>query len=238
MKKIFQKIVLLGCLLILTSFSDKKPNILIIGDSISIGYMPFVKKAFEGKAQVFHNPGNAQHTGVGLQKIREWIGDTDWDVIQFNWGLWDLCYRSPESKVQGNRDKINGTITNTIDVYRANMDSIVMILQQETNAKLVFVSTTYVPEDEEGRFYEDAMTYNDVAMEIMQKHGVRVLDMYDKSAEIHRAHGMGSDNVHFTKEGYQKLSEDIVPILKDMLNIQKYPTSDKERCPCCGQAIN
>ncbi|MFV0468192.1 MAG: SGNH/GDSL hydrolase family protein [Dysgonomonas sp.] len=204
-------------LLIVFSFTNRKQNVLIIGDSISIGYTPFVKKDLEKKAQVFHNPGNAQHTGVGLNKVKEWIGDTNWDVIQFNWGLWDLCYRSPESKVQGNRDKINGIITNSVDVYVANLDSIVTILKQETNAKLIFVTSTFIPEDEEGRFYEDAMVYNDGAIEVMKKHDVYVNDIYAKSAKIHRKHGMGSNNVHYTKEGYQELSNEIVIYLKKIL---------------------
>ena len=105
------------CIFMLTSFSEKKPKILIIGDSISIGYTPFVINHFSDRAIVKHNPGNAQHTGTGLKKVKEWIGDEDWDVIQFNWGLWDLCYRHPDSKVQGNRDKVNGKITFSLEDY-------------------------------------------------------------------------------------------------------------------------
>ena len=67
------------------------PRILIIGDSISIGYTPFVKELFQGRAEVVHNPGNAQHTGTGLENIDLWLGDGHWDVIHFNWSLWDLC---------------------------------------------------------------------------------------------------------------------------------------------------
>ena len=54
-----------------TGFQPKMKKILIIGDSISIGYTPFVKKALAGKAVVVHNPGNAQHTGTGLEKLDE-----------------------------------------------------------------------------------------------------------------------------------------------------------------------
>jgi hypothetical protein len=60
------------------------PNVLIIGDSISIGYFPVVKELLEGKAVVVHNPGNAQHTRFGLEKLDEWLGQTKWDVIHFN----------------------------------------------------------------------------------------------------------------------------------------------------------
>ena len=35
----------------------------------------FENKILARKAIVKHNPGNAQHTGTGLKKIKEWIGD-------------------------------------------------------------------------------------------------------------------------------------------------------------------
>jgi len=57
------------------------PKILIIGDSISIGYTPFVKQMLGGIAGVHHNPGNGRYTGFGLEKLEEWLGDKSWDVI-------------------------------------------------------------------------------------------------------------------------------------------------------------
>ena len=101
----------------LATASEPMPLILIIGDSISIGYTPYVQEMFQGRAEVVHHKGNAQHTGTGLEKIDEWLGNESWDLIHFNWGLWDLCYRHPESKNQGHRDKERGTLTTPLDVY-------------------------------------------------------------------------------------------------------------------------
>ena len=55
----------------------------------------------------------AQHTRFGLARLEQWLGDERWDVIHFNWGLHDLCWRHPESKVQGYRDKVRGKLTTT-----------------------------------------------------------------------------------------------------------------------------
>lgn len=206
-------------LLSLTAFITSQPKVLIIGDSISIGYTPYVKKHFSGEAIVQHNPGNAQHTGTGLQKIDEWLGDEKWDIIQFNWGLWDLCYRDPDSKVQGNRDKVNGEITYDIEAYMSNIDSIVSMLQSKTEAKLIFVTTTYVPENEAGRFSEDAVRYNDAAKTIMKKHGVNVNDIYEASIAIHKEYGISPDNVHYTEEGYKEISKLIIGYLEKELDL-------------------
>lgn len=199
---------------ILTACNNRKPNILIIGDSISIGYTPLVENYFVDKAIISHNPGNAQHTGTGLDKIEEWIGSGKWDIIQFNWGLWDLCYRHPDSKVQGKRDKVNGKITYSVDDYKYNLDSIVSILEEKTEAKLIFVTTTYVPEDEAGRYTDDAIKYNDAAKMVMKKHGVIVNDIYEQSIQIHKKFGKGSDDVHYTNEGYEKLCELVTDFLE------------------------
>ena len=205
----------------LSSFIQDKSKILIIGDSISIGYTPFVNENLSNIAAVFHNPGNAQHTGNGLEKIDEWIGNKDWDIIQFNWGLWDLCYRSPDSKVQGNRDKENGKITYTIDEYASNLDSLVTILKTRTKAKLIFVTTTYVPENEAGRFKNDAIKYNDVAKKIMKKHSVVVNDIYEPSISIHQEFGKGTDDVHYSNQGYEKLGAIVSKFLKTEIESTK-----------------
>lgn len=202
----------------LISSTQDKPKILIIGDSISIGYTPFVKDEFANEVEVFHNPGNAQHTGTGLKKIDEWVGNVKWDIIQFNWGLWDLCYRHPDSEVQGNRDKENGKITYTIEEYTSNLDSIVAFLKSKTDAKLVFVTTTYVPENEAGRFKNDVIGYNEAAIKVMKKHSVIVNDIYEQSIPIHEKFGKGLDNVHYSTQGYKKLSELVIEFLKAELD--------------------
>lgn len=210
--------LLLGMAIILTiGFVNDKPKILIIGDSISIGYTPFVKSYFSEKAIVSHNPGNAQHTGTGLSEINEWLAKEDWDIIQFNWGLWDFCYRHPDSKEYGNRDKINGKPEYGLDQYASNLDSLVTIIKKNTNAKLIYVTTTYVPKDEPGRYENDVQKYNDAAKKVMNKHSVIVNDIYEESITIHKDFGIGSNDVHYKKEGYEKLGELIADFLEKQI---------------------
>lgn len=180
------------------------PKVLIIGDSISIGYTPFVKEMLAGVAEVYHNPGNAEHTGTGLAKIEQWLGNESWDVIHFNWGLWDLCYRSNIDN-PGNKDKINGTLTHTLKEYRENLEKLVSRLRQ-TGARLIFATTTPVPEGEPGRIAGDEIKYNKVALEVMSKYQVPINDLHSwilpKMDNYQKAPG----DVHFTEEGYRYLA--------------------------------
>jgi len=213
-------IILVYCLvlMIVSSFIEKKPKVLIIGDSISIGYTPYVKQNLADKAIVTHNKGNAMHSGHGLENIADWIEVDDYDIIQFNWGLWDLCYRHPESKIQGNRDKINGELTYTREEYRENLEAIVTILKEKSEAKLLFVTTSYVPPNEAGRYEKDAVLYNKAALKVMRKHSIQICDIYKESKAIHKLYGNDDDNVHYSKKGYEELGILISESLSKMLD--------------------
>ncbi len=220
MKKKYSLIIttiFFALLFLSVGFINKKTKVLIIGDSISIGYTPFVQSHFSERWIIKHNTGNAQHTGTGLLNITNWLGDENWDIIQFNWGLWDLCYRHPDSKEYGHRDKINGKPEYTIDEYATNLDSLVSILKRKTNAKLIFVTTTYVPKNEPGRIESIVEEYNEAAKKVMKKYDVAVNDIYNPSIAIHNKYGMGSNNVHYKEEGYKMLGN----LISDFLEKQK-----------------
>jgi len=203
------------------------PKVLIIGDSISMGYTPFVVQALKNQAVVVHNKGNAQHTGTGLERLDQWIGDTKWDVIHFNWGLWDLCYRHPDSKIQGKRDKVNGTVTTTLEQYEKNLDELVRRLKK-THAKLIWAHTTVVPEKEAGRIVGDDQRYNDVATKIMKKHGVEIDDLYTLTKSFPSELFAGVGNVHYTRAGYAKIAALVAEKIKASLKSEQEDSRDKK----------
>ncbi|MGB0272786.1 MAG: SGNH/GDSL hydrolase family protein, partial [Opitutales bacterium] len=57
------------------------PNVLLIGDSISIGYTVEVRKLLKGKADVFRIPTNGKYASYGLQNIDKWVSNRKWDII-------------------------------------------------------------------------------------------------------------------------------------------------------------
>ena len=70
--------------------AKKLPKVLLIGDSISKGYTPYVIEMLREEALVTHNKGNAGPAMRGLENIDEWLAVDEWDVIHFNWGLHDM----------------------------------------------------------------------------------------------------------------------------------------------------
>ena len=193
-----------------------KPNVLLIGDSISLGYTPHVVKMMQDEANVAHNKGNAQHSGTGVEKLEGWLGDTQWDVIHFNWGLWDLCYRHPESKEQGRRDKGRGTLTTSLQQYEVNLDVLVSRLRK-TNAVLIWANTTVVPEGEAGRKIDDDLKYNEVAARVMKKHGVQISDLNQLTRTFAPELFTKPGDVHYTSDGYQRLAEQVAISIRTAL---------------------
>lgn len=187
------------------------PRVLLIGDSICGGYQKGVKNLLAGKAVVVKNAGNAQHTGTGLEKLDEWLGDGKWDLIHFNWGLWDVAYRNPESKNFGHLDKVDGKLTTPLADYEKNLRKLIARLKA-TGATLVWASTTPVPEGEPGRIKGDEVRYNAAAAKIMAENGISIDDLH---AEVIRKGRPKTNNVHDTGDLSGKVAESILAALAE-----------------------
>jgi acyl-CoA thioesterase-1 len=170
-------------------------RVLLIGDSISMGYTLPVREALAGKANVHRPAENCGPTIRGLERLDQWLGDGRWDVIHFNWGLHDLR-------------KTDGKHQVPIDEYEKNLRELVDRLKK-TGATLVWCSTTPVPEGcEPARSTADAVAYNAVAKKIMDENGIAIDDLYvyalPRLSEIQIP-----ANVHFTPEGSAVLAEQV-----------------------------
>ena len=191
------------------------PNVLILGDSISIGYTRPVRAMLAGKANVFRpmnrtgkQPENCGDTPMGIKGLDKWLGANEWDVIHFNWGLWDLCYRNPKAKTQGKRDKKNGTLSTTTEDYDKNLETIVTRLRA-TGAKLIWASTTVVPDGELGRIVGDDIKYNAIAASVMARHGIPTDDLYALTKSFDGEFSVGPGDVHFAPEGSERIAKQV-----------------------------
>ena len=197
-------------------YVKQPPKVLVIGDSISIGYTPFVTQSLNNIAEVSHIEGNAEDSANGIKKLMGWIGNSSWNVIIFNFGLWDMCYRNSKPFSEDNRDKVNGAQAVPIGRYRSNLELITLALKA-TGAKLIYVDTTVVPGDEPGRFVEDVAKYNQAARQIMQQEGVNVVDLQEVSSSFGGKLYDAPADVHYTPEGYSQLAEPVAQAIRSAL---------------------
>jgi len=188
------------------------PRVLIIGDSISIGYFPPARELLKYDAVLVHNPGNAAHTRTGLAKLDDWLGERPWDVIHFNHGLHDLKYIDDKGK---NVAAGKGHQQIPIDQYEENLDVLVRRLKK-TGAELIFATTTPVPDGTGMRVMGDAAKYNVAAERVMKKHGIAINDLYafamPRLPKIQRP-----ANVHFLQLGSYLLGEQVAAAILEKL---------------------
>jgi hypothetical protein len=197
------------------------PRVLIIGDSISMGYTLPVRKDLEGVANV-HRPamncgdsGRAFKTQGGKENIENWLntdGSDKWAVITFNFGLHDLKYLDAAGKYV---DPAKGKIVATLDGYEKNLRAITERLKK-TGAKLIWVNTTPVPAGTLGRIKDDEIKYNEVAAKVMGDEGVTVVDLW---AVAHKDQAViqRPKNVHYTDAGWEELGKVVAGAIEGAL---------------------
>jgi len=182
------------------------PRVLIIGDSISIGYTDPVRELLHGKANVHRIAENGGPTSNGVKKIDQWLGgkDAKWNVIFFNFGLHDIKIEKDTHQVEPEQ-------------YEKNLREIVEKMKK-TGAKLIWASTTPVPETSSPpRRKGDEIKYNEIAAKVMADNAVSIVDLY--AAVLPKIEQLQlKANVHFSKEGYAflgtKVAEGIEAALK------------------------
>ncbi len=199
------------------------PCVLLIGDSISIGYTLPVRAALAGRANVHRPPENCGATASGLRGLDDWLGAGHWDVIHFNFGLHDLKYLDAQGKYVPPEQ---GTQVASPAQYEANLRALVARLQR-TGAKLIFATTTPVPAGTIGRVEHDELAYNEVARRVMRETGVAIDDLH-AAIEPYQAEWQQPQNVHFTPEGYAKLGETVAASIAATLPV---PTAKADSRP-------
>lgn len=193
-------------------------NVLLIGDSIRIGYDKSVKKSLEGVANVFYPGENCRFASYVLRYLHEYralVKDGEVDVLHFNTGLWD-CLRLFEEDPQ-----------TPIEVYAYYMERVcIRIKKFFPNAKVIFATSTSVQSEKMGknfkRYNEEIEEYNKVAVDIVKKHGFIVNDLYAVSKNLpEEAH---SDAVHYyTSIGTEAFTKQVLTYLSDALELSEVP---------------
>ena len=191
------------------------PNIMLIGDSVSLGYTNYVKEALQGKVNFFRplntkgGYDNCAGTNKGVKLIDKWLAMSDkWDVIHFNFGLHDL--KHVDRSTGKNSNKEEDPQQADLKTYKKNLKLIVKKLKA-TNAKLIFATTTSYPDKPGGplRRADQPEKYNKVAMKIMKKNDIEINDL-NALTKYQLDKLQPPNNVHFTKEGSKVLGKQVV----------------------------
>ena len=184
--RLLSAILALLCLVPLFAGAAEKadlPNVLIIGDSSYQNLVGTVTKELKGKANVTHTPGyNGEicNTPNAVQHLDKWLGETEWDVIHFNFGFADMVHTVPGLKqIRSLPKSAGGVPAVTPEDYAKNLEQIVKMLRQKTKARLIWASTFPITKDQEGILVTgDDERYNALAESVMKRANVEINDLH------------------------------------------------------------
>src|SRR5215510_5349155 len=148
------------------------PKVVLIGDSIRLGYAPLDAKRLEGKAIVVSPKPNGEDSGNVLKNLDEWVIRERPDVVHINAGLHDLKLKDHAYQVP-------------LSDYESNLKEILGRIRRETGAHVIFATSTPILDNLHAlrkagfdRFEADVRRYNVVAMAVMKQAGIPVNDLH------------------------------------------------------------
>jgi lysophospholipase L1-like esterase len=169
-----------------------------------------VRELLKGKANVHRIPVNGQSSATGVAGThgpKSWLGKKKWDVIHFNFGIWDAKLVPA-----------TGLPAVPHAQYEANLIEIAKRLQAG-GTRVIFATTTPIPADlttvpvpgkldPKTRLFESIPERNALAVKAMQARGVAIDDLYTvilpRVKEFQRPH-----DVHFTPAGSALLAQSV-----------------------------
>jgi len=203
-----------------------RKNVVVIGDSLTIGYTPIVARLLNDIALVQHVPwdvsdGGAEETEYGLQCLDLWLASPSGmpihpDLIYFNFGMHDLV-----TNCTPGHGCVPGQSGNT-SVYPGELEAIARKLQLFSSsltppAKLIFgITTPYICNAALDAIISGNL--NVAAASIMRRLSIPTVDLYGAAiawcggtVPNNACHGIGSCFCpHCSSPGYDMLASTVI----------------------------
>ena len=168
-------------------------KVMLIGDSIRLGYQPKVVELVSETANISGPKDNCRFSAYTLFNLAAWAPDDDYDIIHWNNGQWDTCHMP------------DGMIHTSLSSYLQIQERIATILLKKTK-RLIFATTTPVWTEQftaasiHPRRNEDIIAYNRGAVDLLTGFGVEINDLHSSIAENVKQY-ISEDMVHLTEAG-------------------------------------
>jgi hypothetical protein len=190
-------------------------KILLVGDSIRMGYDKYIKKIFEDTAEVYYPDENCRFSTYVLRNLASWrdqldCGD-DIDLIHWNAGLWDDLRMLDGEPLVG------------LEEYSRNVERIYSAIGKLfPKARIIFATSTPVREElftTLKRYNADTERYNAEAVRVSLEHGAIINDLYATVKDAPESYY--SDRTHlYTKDRTELVTEQVRRSIESVLSIE------------------
>jgi lysophospholipase L1-like esterase len=187
-------------------------NVILIGDSIRMGYEATARELLADVACVSAPQDNGATSDNVVAHLAEWALSRPADVIHVNCGLHDI-------KTEFGQDARRVPL----DRYAANVRYILTRLMNETTATIIWASSTPVNEvwhnalKPFARYEADVTAYNAAAAGVATDLGVPVNDLFAVVTGAGRDELLMDDGVHFESAGSELLGRAVAARIREVL---------------------
>ena len=195
----------------------KRKKVLLIGDSIRMGYDKYVKNYLSDSCEVYYPKDNCRFAQYTLRHLSDWksgFNGDDLDLIHWNVGLWDTL------------ELYNDGCLTPPEFYAFFIEKICKRIKVLfPKAKVIFATSTPVIESRftephfSKRLNSNVKKYNNIAVEICQKHGFAVNDLYSLVENVPEEYYSDMTPL-YTPEGTQLLTDAVIKAICDTLDIE------------------
>ena len=200
----------------------RRSRVLLLGDSIRLGYQPIVVKFLKEVAEVV-GPGNCQYSLHTLASLERWLRQLGIpDIVHWNNGLHD-CGCNPDRSPR----------QIPADMYRMILGFVLERLS-ETGAQIIWATTTPVHPNKpfvENRWSwrnEDIDQYNEAALDLMRSHNIPVDDLHSVvMTDVDR--NLAKDMIHLSEMGGRRCAEAVAAIVKKHLLQENHTVKNEAR---------
>lgn len=192
-------------------------RVLLLGDSIRMGYDDYVRDLLQGKAEVYYEAeDNSRFAAYTLWQVKKIFRDHgDFDVIHWNNGYWDMNVEAPI-----------GEAMHPLGEYLHYLGRILEDCRRH-GAQVIFATTTPIWEGASPRDpavqkayknYSDEWVrlYNDAAKALMAKERVPINDLYALCRQDPQCYKC-ADLLHLTDEGYRACAAQVAACIERYL---------------------
>lgn len=193
-------------------------QVVLIGDSIRMGYERFVRQALQDVADVWAPPENCSSSRMVLQHLDPWVLARHPDVVHVNCGLHDLAYKDADGRPTDH-------LLVPLHEYQDNVRTILTKIRGQTAALVVWASSTPVNERWHlatkafARYEADVRAYNAAGCAAARGLGIPINDLYEVVMRNGRDLLLSPDGVHLTEAGYRRVAEAVVAVLRPALAV-------------------
>jgi lysophospholipase L1-like esterase len=181
-------------------------QVMLLGDSICIGYRPCVREALAGFAEVSFPEENGRWAAFTYNSLRFWLTQLPApDVIHFNNGIWDIV------RLYGEHESFTAVGDYHRDILRTYREL------KKLCVPIIFATTT--PSREDTRIWDsDVRQYNAAAAEALRHEGCIINDLH-ALVTPHVDEWVSADGIHLTDEGYRACAEAVARSVTQAINL-------------------